>query len=286
MLLKKGSTGSEVGIIQNNLKMLGYDPLAIDCEFGDNTENSIKEFQIANGLVSDGIVGDDTWSKLISKIKDIQTALNDHGYNLIIDGVAGLNTYSSLIEFQELNNLIVDGIVGPSTSSNLFSCEISSTSTKLDISDCGINFIADYEDYYATPYRGLDSQNQTIGYGHVITSEENFDTLTEEEAKALLQKDLQSFVQLVNNMVIGLNLKQCQFDSLISFSYNCGANSLKYSSLLKDIKSCADDEAIKDDFLKWIYCNKERALGLYRRRYDEFEMYSNADYIRTYRDFE
>ena len=157
---------------------------------------------------------------------------------------------------------------------------------RYNISEDGINFIADYEDYYAAPYRGLDSQNQTIGYGHVITSDENFDTLTEEEAKALLQKDLQGFVQLLNNMVIGLNIKQCQFDSLVSFSYNCGATSLKYSSLLKDIKSGADDETIKDDFLKWIYCNKEKALGLYRRRYDEYEMYSNADYTRTYREFE
>ena len=286
MLYKIGSTGTEIGIIQNNLKLLGYDPLGIDCEFGKNTRNAVKEFQKTNGLVSDGIVGDDTWSKLTSKIKDIQTALNNHGYNLIIDGVAGLNTYSSLIEFQELNNLIVDGIVGPSTSSNLFSSEISSKSDKLDISDCGINFIADYEDYYATPYRGWDSQNQTIGFGHVITADESFDTITKEEAKALLQKDLQDFVELVNNITAGLNLNQCQFDALVSFSYNCGANELKYSSLLKDIKADADDETIKEDFLKWIYCNKERALGLYRRRYDEFEMYSNADYTRTYREFE
>ena len=34
MLLKNGSTGPEVGVIQNNLKMLGYDPLTIDCIFG------------------------------------------------------------------------------------------------------------------------------------------------------------------------------------------------------------------------------------------------------------
>lgn len=290
MLLKNGSTGKEVAIVQNNLKMLGYDPQAIDCIYGENTEIAVKEFQEVNGLNTDGIVGDCTWSSLISKIKDIQAALNENGFNLILDGIAGINTYSCLIRFQEDNNLTVDGIMGPETQEVLFknnsidaSC---SSQNRYNISEAGINFIADYEDYYAAPYRGLDYQNQTIGYGHVITSEENFDTLTEEEAKALLQKDLQGFVQLLNNMVIGLNLKQCQFDSLISFSYNCGANSLKYSSLLKDIKSGADYETIKDDFLKWIYCNKEKALGLYRRRYDEFEMYSDADYTRSYREFE
>ena len=280
MLYTIGSTGAEVGIIQNNLKMLGYDPNGIDCVFGENTQIAVKEFQGANGLVSDGIVGNCTWKLLLDMIRVIQSKLNSFGFNLIVDGVAGINTYNCLLRFQEANGLNVDGIVGSCTREALFKYDSSS----YNISQDGINFIADYEKFYAKPYRGLDSQNETIGYGHVITSGESFDTLTKDEAKALLEKDLQEFVQLVNN--IGLNLSQCQFDALVSFSYNCGANELKYSSLLKDIKADADDETIKEDFLKWIYCNKERALGLYRRRYDEFEMYSNADYTRTYREFE
>lgn len=290
MLLKIGSTGKEVAIVQNNLKILGYDPQAIDCIYGENTEAAVKEFQEANGLEADGIVGDYTWSSLISKIKEIQSALNENGFNLILDGIAGINTYSCLLRFQKDNKLTVNGIVGPETGKVLFKNNSIDTScsseNKYNISEAGINFIADYEDYYAVPYRGLDSQNQTIGYGHVITLGESFDSLTKEEAIDLLKKDLQGFVELVNDIVIGLNLKQCQFDSLVSFSYNCGANSLKYSSLLKSIKSGVDDEIIKDDFLKWIYCNKEKALGLYRRRYDEYEMYSNGDYTRTYRQFE
>ena len=290
MLLKIGSTGKEVAIVQNNLKILGYDPQGIDCVFGKNTEAAVKEFQKANGLQADGIVVDYTWSSLISKIKDIQGALNENGFNLILDGIAGINTYSCLLRFQEHNNLTIDGIVGPETREVLFKNSSISTNcssqNRYDISEAGINFIADYEDYYAVPYRGLDSQNQTIGYGHVVTSGENFETLTKYEAKALLQKDLQVFVQLVNIITAGLNLSQCQFDALVSFSYNCGSNGLKYSSLLKDIRSGAADETIKDDFLMWIYCNQEKSLGLYRRRYDEYKIYSSGDYTRTYREFE
>ena len=86
-------------------------------------------------------------------------------------------------------------------------------------------------------------------------------------------------------MVTGLNLTQCQFDALVSFAYNCGVNALKFSTLLKDIKANSNIEKIREDFLMWCNCNGKRALGLYRRRYDEFQMYSNADYTRTYRDF-
>jgi len=46
--------------------LLCYDPKVIDCIFGENTE---KEFQGANGLVSDGIVGDCTWNLLLNKIR-------------------------------------------------------------------------------------------------------------------------------------------------------------------------------------------------------------------------
>jgi len=279
MLLKNGSTGAEVGIIQNNLKMLGYDPNIIDCIFGTDTEIAVKKFQSSYGLAADGIVGDNTWSKLISEIKDIQTALNIHGYNLIVDGIAGLNTYSSLIEFQKLNDLVVDGIVGSKTKS--FLCP----SMSYNISPEGIGFIADYESFYSEPYRGLDSQNQTIGYGHVIVSGENFESITEEEAKALLKKDLNSFVDSVNTIILGLSLPQNQFDALVSFAYNCGVTALNNSTLLKDIKANAPIEKIQEDFLLWCNCNGERALGLYRRRFDEFEMYESADYTRTYRNF-
>jgi len=279
MLLKKGSTGPNVGIIQNNLKILGYDPLIIDCIFGSNTENVVRKFQSSYGLAADGIVGDDTWAKLINEIKDIQTALNQHGYNLSLDGVAGLNTYSCLIDFQKLNNLVADGIIGFDTKSVL--CP----SMSYNISPEGIGFIADYESFYSEPYRGLDSQNQTIGYGHVIVSGENFESLTEEEAKALLKKDLNSFVDSVNLMIIGLSLSQNQFDALVSFAYNCGGSALNNSTLLKDIKANSKIEKIKEDFLMWCNCNGERALGLYRRRFDEFEMYDSDDYTRTYRDF-
>ncbi|WP_431732642.1 glycoside hydrolase family protein [Clostridium botulinum] len=50
-------------------------------------------------------------------------------------------------------------------------------------------------------------------------------------------------------MIQGLSINQHQFDSLISFSYNCGTNALKTSTLLKDIRNGAELHTIKVTFV-------------------------------------
>lgn len=44
---------------------LGFPPHQVDGEFGQDTEEAVIAFQKKNGLVADGIVGDDTWSALL-----------------------------------------------------------------------------------------------------------------------------------------------------------------------------------------------------------------------------
>lgn len=60
MTLKKGSRGAEVKELQGLLHIYQ------DGIFGPLTEEAVKEFQKANGLTPDGIVGDKTWAKLKS----------------------------------------------------------------------------------------------------------------------------------------------------------------------------------------------------------------------------
>lgn len=50
--------------IQTALYNAGYDPGPIDGKMGKKTKLAIKEFQKDNGLKPDGIVGNQTWSKL------------------------------------------------------------------------------------------------------------------------------------------------------------------------------------------------------------------------------
>ena len=58
MILKLGSRGNEVKVLQEKLN------LKADGIFGPLTEEAVKDFQRSNGLEVDGIVGDNTLSKL------------------------------------------------------------------------------------------------------------------------------------------------------------------------------------------------------------------------------
>lgn len=64
--IRKGSRGSDVILCQDSLTKKGY-PCTADGIFGSGTEATVKEFQGANGLVSDGIVGNGTWGKLLAE---------------------------------------------------------------------------------------------------------------------------------------------------------------------------------------------------------------------------
>lgn len=64
-LLKVGSRGIEVKALQEDLVQLGYLPKGSDDGiFGEQTETAILRFQRNRGLVSDGIVGKDTYREL------------------------------------------------------------------------------------------------------------------------------------------------------------------------------------------------------------------------------
>lgn len=63
-LSKMGSTGQEVKQIQTILKQKGYYFGNIDGIFGTATRTAVRNFQKANGLTVDGIVGKKTLAKL------------------------------------------------------------------------------------------------------------------------------------------------------------------------------------------------------------------------------
>lgn len=62
--VKYGSRGADVTYLQQRLAAKGYSVGNIDGIFGNKTLAAVKEFQNANGLAVDGIVGSKTWAAL------------------------------------------------------------------------------------------------------------------------------------------------------------------------------------------------------------------------------
>ena len=63
-ILKTGSQGALVQLLQVGLARAGFDPGAPDGKFGPATRRALEEFQTAQGLAADGVAGPLTWQAL------------------------------------------------------------------------------------------------------------------------------------------------------------------------------------------------------------------------------
>ena len=50
-----------------------------------------------------------------SAVSKLQTVLNEHGYDLAVDGIFGVKTQAAVRDYQQRNGLKLDGIAGPET---------------------------------------------------------------------------------------------------------------------------------------------------------------------------
>ncbi len=67
-LLKIGSRGIYVQLLQSVLNRLGYGAGDVDGIFGVRTENAVRRFQRTVGITVDGVVGKNTWNALMPYI--------------------------------------------------------------------------------------------------------------------------------------------------------------------------------------------------------------------------
>lgn len=139
MLYREGSTGEAVRDIQRRLLSFGA---AVDESerarrvFGPSTTRAVRGFQQQRGLISDGIVGPETWRELVEAswhlgdrvlyvrspqmrgddVRELQQRLSKLGFDPgRIDGILGPQTIRSVVEFQRNYGLPADGIIGAGT---------------------------------------------------------------------------------------------------------------------------------------------------------------------------
>lgn len=133
-----------------------------------------------------------------------------------------------------------------------------------------------FESLLLTAYR-CPAGVLTIGYGHTGSDVTPGMKITQAQADALFEADITKFAASVAKKLEGLKLKQCQFDALVSLSYNIGALDVKAPTLLRKIKADPNDPTIRAEFAR--HCNARvngqlRQLpGLVKRRMAEANHY-------------
>lgn len=135
------------------------------------------------------------------------------------------------------------------------------------ISDSGIRLLKLFEGLELEAYQDIAGV-WTIGYGHTGPDVRPGMRITEREAEALLRRDLKSREDAVDRLV-NIPLNQNEYDALVSFVYNVGAEAFRRSTVLRRLNR--NNRFGAADALTW--WNKatiggvlREVMGLTRRR--------------------
>lgn len=137
-------------------------------------------------------------------------------------------------------------------------------------SSIGVYLIKMFESFRSDPYI-CEGGKWTNGWGHTKGVTKDSKPVTISQGEANLAADLKEFEDAVNSLV-KVPLLQCQFDALVSFAFNLGANALAGSTLLKNLNA-GDYKGAADQFLRWNKAGGKVLRGLEKRRAAERSMF-------------
>ena len=115
----------------------------------------------------------------------------------------------------------------------------------------------------------------TIGYGSTKGVKEG-DSLTQEDADKLLRHEMNEYEGYIKDMV-KIDLKQNEFDSLVSWVFNLGPANLKTSTMLKVINDNKLEE-VPSQMKRWNKANGKVLEGLIRRREAEALLFQGKEW--------
>jgi peptidoglycan hydrolase-like protein with peptidoglycan-binding domain len=134
--IQQGSTGPDVELAQYELcrDLLLGGPADVDGDFGPKTKTAVEEYQQGQGLTVDGVVGPNTWAKMLAQhpqppllqqgssgpvVAHLQAFLNKANPPaspaLATDGQFGPLTKHAVEAYQAAHGVGADGIVGDKT---------------------------------------------------------------------------------------------------------------------------------------------------------------------------
>lgn len=153
-------------------------------------------------------------------------------------------------------------------------------------SDLGVKFIEAFEGYFQYAY--WDYEHYTIGYGTTCKKDEYPAGISEPFAHELLKQKLPSYESGLNSFLSKNNIyvTQNQYDALISFTYNFGANIWSQNpTIAKYLKNGIEkytDKQIADAFGLWVKAGGQVLQGLVDRRAAEAAFFCTDDFPYNY----
>lgn len=131
----------------------------------------------------------------------------------------------------------------------------------------GVDLIRMFEGLRLEPYQD-SARVATIGYGHTGNVTMQDAAITQDEAIALLNRDLEEARSAIENSV-SVELNRNQREALTSFVFNVGAQAFRDSTLLEKINAGETAEAA-GEMLRWIHVSRRGQMfessGLAMRR--------------------
>ena len=141
---------------------------------------------------------------------------------------------------------------------------------KYDLSNA-IEIIKEFEGCKLNKYL-CPAGKPTVGWGHLILDDERIVRLTQEEADALLLRDVTRIANAIQPYVKYPYMNENEFCALVSFAFNLGPQSLLTSTLLK-LYNKGEISRAAAEFLKWVFTGGKRLKGLERRRKAEQRLF-------------
>jgi len=158
----------------------------------------------------------------------------------------------------------------------------------MKINKAGLELIKHFEGCSLTAYY-CSGNTLTIATGHTGDDVYEGMIITQEEADKFLLQDIEYFEQAVSELVT-VPLTSNQFSSLVSFTFNLGRDSLRISTLLRELNE-GKYESAAEQLLRWNKIGEVVEPGLTRRREAERELFLTEDEettqptsLQTYRE--
>jgi len=144
----------------------------------------------------------------------------------------------------------------------------------MEISQEGISLIKKFEGCKLESYQ-CAAGVWTIGYGST-QGVSNGMVITHERAESLLMEDIEVYEEEVNKAV-QVDIDQCMFDALVSWTFNLGGANLNSSTMLKVLNS-KDFDNVPEQIKRWNKAGGKVNEGLIRRREAEALLFQGQDW--------